>query len=52
MKIDKNCTCICHVKDNIVRHIKPCCDYTYVHYINKNGIIDYEIYNKLEINYK
>lgn len=35
MNKDKICTCRCHVKGSIVKHIKPCCNHTYVHYINK-----------------
>lgn len=29
-------------------HIMPCCEFTYEQYINENGSVDYEIYNKLK----
>ena len=41
------CTCICHKKGVTVLHSLACCNFTYQQYINKDGTIDYEIYNKL-----
>ena len=45
--MDKICMCKCHEKGVIIRHIAPCCRYTYIQYINKDGSIDYDIYNSL-----
>ena len=44
---DRICTCRCHTKGLIVRHIAPCCQFTYQKYINEDGSIDNEILGKL-----
>lgn len=41
---DTPCMCVCHQIDVI--HIQPCCNLTYVKYIDDDGKIDWEIYNK------
>ena len=47
MEEDKICRCRCHTKGSSVRHMKPCCDYTYEKYIDEDGSIDYKEYNKI-----
>ena len=42
--------CICHDKGGMCMHAIPCCDLTYVQYINADGSIDFEIYNKAKEN--
>lgn len=37
------CDCECHKKGVSVRHCMPCCELTYVQYINKDGSIDNEV---------
>lgn len=39
---------MCHTKGAFVSHIMPCCDYTYEHYINLDGTLDRETYDKLK----
>lgn len=45
-KDDDVCRCCCHEKGVRVSHIMPCCDLTYVKYINEDGSIDREAINK------
>ena len=51
-KINDICKCNCHVKGDDVLHMMPCCDYTYEKYINRDGSIDYEEYEKIVKAYK
>ena len=44
----KICTCMCHQKGIQMMHFMGCCDFTYEQYINKDGSIDMEAYNKLK----
>ena len=41
------CDCDCHIKGHYVMHMMDCCDHTYEHYINEDGTIDKEAYDKL-----
>lgn len=41
------CTCMCHQDGFQTMHIMPCCEFTYEKYINQDGSIDNERYNKL-----
>lgn len=36
------CVCICHIKTTHVRHFMPCCEFTYVKFIETDGIISLE----------
>jgi hypothetical protein len=47
---DKICTCMCHRKSKSgmsIMHMMACCEFTYEKYINDDGSVDMEIYNKL-----
>ena len=44
---------MCHKKSVMsIRHMMPCCEFTYEKYINDDGSVDMEIYNKLVENSK
>ena len=43
----KICKCTCHRKGSLELHQQPCCEYTYEKYINTDGTVDIEKYNKL-----
>lgn len=43
----KICKCICHQEGVDILHCSPCCNYTYQKYIDKDGKIDINKYNKL-----
>jgi hypothetical protein len=48
---EKICQCVCHVDNgNFVRHIIPCCEFTYEKYLNKDFSVNYEKYNELKAN--
>jgi hypothetical protein len=47
-KEDKICRCWCHGKGSSVMHMMACCEFTYEKYINSDGSVDFEIYNKLK----
>lgn len=39
---------MCHYDGFGVRHCRPCCEFTYEKYIDKDGNIDMNRYNKLK----
>lgn len=41
------CECSCHVKGTVVLHFMECCAYTYEKYLNKDGTIDIDLYQKI-----
>lgn len=41
------CDCTCHVKGTYIMHCFPCCDFCGVHYINEDGSLDVELFQKL-----
>lgn len=43
----KICSCECHKQCEMVRHMLPCCQFTYVKYISSDGIIDTKKYEDL-----
>lgn len=47
-KDEKICMCMCHQKGTYIMHMMACCEFTYEHYINEDGTVDFEIYNKLK----
>jgi len=47
-KKENICMCMCHRKGVTIMHIMPCCEFTYEQYINDDGSVDFEIYNKLK----
>jgi len=47
-KKENICMCMCHRKGFSMMHIRACCEFTYEQYINEDGSVDFEIYNKLK----
>ena len=39
---------MCHRKGYTLMHVMACCEFTYKQYINDDGSVDFEIYNKLK----
>lgn len=41
------CNCECHTNGMMVMHCFPCCEYCYEKYINEDGTLNEEKYQKL-----
>ncbi len=50
--IKEICKCECHQKNKMIMHFMSCCKFTYLKYINEDGVIDMERYNKIIENNK
>lgn len=44
------CSCPCHKKGIILKHVIPCCDKSGIQYINSDGSIDYNLIEKNDKN--
>ena len=44
-----HCTCECHKKDVTAMHFMACCYLTYEKYLDNDGTVDNELYDKLRM---